>query len=96
MLQLCSYEVVALGSSKFCPLFTKEDFQVYEQAYDISVRDHLREPLVRLLDIRVQLAHSLDVRAVRGQQRLCVSGRRCVSPSLLRASSRGGDPNRRH
>ncbi|GAA5906071.1 hypothetical protein JCM8208_006334 [Rhodotorula glutinis] len=36
MLQLCSYETVALGSSKFCPLFTKEDFMVYEQAYDIA------------------------------------------------------------
>lgn len=38
MLQLCSYETVALGSSKFCDLFTKEDFEIYEQAYDILVR----------------------------------------------------------
>lgn len=36
MLQLCSYEVVALGASKFCSLFTEEDFKNYEYAYDIS------------------------------------------------------------
>jgi hypothetical protein len=30
MLQLCSYETDALGYSKFCGLFTEEDFNNYE------------------------------------------------------------------
>lgn len=36
MLQLCSYETDALGSSAFCPLFTVEDFKNYEYYYDLS------------------------------------------------------------
>ncbi|GAA5895207.1 hypothetical protein JCM6882_006615 [Rhodosporidiobolus microsporus] len=36
LLQLCAYETDALGSSEFCTLFTEEDFQVFEQAFDIS------------------------------------------------------------
>ncbi|ORY54885.1 histidine phosphatase superfamily [Leucosporidium creatinivorum] len=36
MMQLCSYETDALGYSSFCPLFTEEEFQVYEQYYDIA------------------------------------------------------------
>ncbi|GAA6014183.1 hypothetical protein JCM11491_004131 [Sporobolomyces phaffii] len=36
MLQLCAYETVALGYSSFCPLFTNEEFRVFEQYYDIS------------------------------------------------------------
>ncbi len=35
MLQLCSYETVALGYSAFCPLFTQEDFLNYEYFYDL-------------------------------------------------------------
>ncbi|KAI0839882.1 phosphoglycerate mutase-like protein [Hypoxylon sp. FL0890] len=36
MLQLCSYETVALGYSAFCPLFSQEDFLNYEYSYDLS------------------------------------------------------------
>ncbi|KAI1437858.1 phosphoglycerate mutase-like protein [Xylaria sp. CBS 124048] len=36
MLQLCSYETVALGYSAFCPLFTDEDFKNYEYYFDLS------------------------------------------------------------
>ncbi|GAA5935956.1 histidine phosphatase family protein [Sporobolomyces koalae] len=36
MLQLCAYETVALGYSSFCPLFTDEEFRIFEQYYDIS------------------------------------------------------------
>ena len=36
MLQLCSYETVALGYSAFCELFSEEDFLNYEYYYDIS------------------------------------------------------------
>lgn len=36
MLQLCSYETVALGYSQFCRLFTQEDFENYEYYYDLS------------------------------------------------------------
>ncbi|ORY18253.1 histidine phosphatase superfamily [Clohesyomyces aquaticus] len=36
MLQLCSYETVALGYSKFCELFTQQDFLNYEYYYDLS------------------------------------------------------------
>lgn len=36
MLQLCSYETDALGYSKFCGLFTEEDFRNYEYYYDLS------------------------------------------------------------
>ncbi|KAF2113734.1 histidine phosphatase superfamily [Lophiotrema nucula] len=36
MLQLCSYETVALGWSAFCDLFTQEDFIKFEYYYDIS------------------------------------------------------------
>ncbi|KAI1827597.1 phosphoglycerate mutase-like protein [Xylaria intraflava] len=36
MLQLCSYETVALGYSAFCPLFTEEDFENYEYYFDLS------------------------------------------------------------
>ncbi|GAA6039687.1 hypothetical protein JCM8097_001350 [Rhodosporidiobolus ruineniae] len=36
LLQLCSYETDALGESEYCKLFTEEEFQVYEQAYDLS------------------------------------------------------------
>ncbi|KAI2610212.1 phosphoglycerate mutase-like protein [Hypoxylon fragiforme] len=36
MLQLCSYETVALGYSAFCPLFTQEDFLNYEYFYDLE------------------------------------------------------------
>ncbi|GAA5996362.1 hypothetical protein JCM5350_006834 [Sporobolomyces pararoseus] len=36
MLQLCAYETVALGSSAFCPLFTSEEYRVFERYYDIE------------------------------------------------------------
>lgn len=36
MLQLCSYETVALGYSSFCNLFTQADFVNYEYYYDLS------------------------------------------------------------
>ncbi|GAA5966946.1 hypothetical protein JCM21900_004293 [Sporobolomyces salmonicolor] len=36
MLQLCAYETGALGYSAFCPLFTQEEFEVFEQYYDIQ------------------------------------------------------------
>lgn len=36
MLQLCSYETVALGYSAFCNLFSKQDFENYEYYYDLS------------------------------------------------------------
>ncbi|KAK7957926.1 phosphoglycerate mutase-like protein [Apiospora saccharicola] len=35
MLQLCSYETVALGYSSFCGLFSEEDFINYEYYYDL-------------------------------------------------------------
>ncbi|CZT45068.1 uncharacterized protein RSE6_05346 [Rhynchosporium secalis] len=35
MLQLCSYETVALGYSTFCTLFSEEDFLAYEYYYDL-------------------------------------------------------------
>lgn len=35
MLQLCSYETVALGYSVFCGLFSEEDFVNYEYYYDL-------------------------------------------------------------
>ncbi|KAI5478729.1 hypothetical protein MNV49_004654 [Pseudohyphozyma bogoriensis] len=36
MLQLCAYETDALGYSKFCEIFTEEDFQAFERSFDIS------------------------------------------------------------
>lgn len=36
MLQLCSYETVALGYSAFCDLFSEQDFLNYEYYYDLS------------------------------------------------------------
>ncbi|BGP47514.1 hypothetical protein JCM10450v2_003369 [Rhodotorula kratochvilovae] len=36
MLQLCAYETDALGWSEFCPLFEKEEWEVFEQAFDIQ------------------------------------------------------------
>ncbi|KAK8119933.1 phosphoglycerate mutase-like protein [Apiospora kogelbergensis] len=35
MLELCSYETVALGYSAFCGLFSEEDFLNYEYYYDL-------------------------------------------------------------
>ncbi|BGP15519.1 hypothetical protein JCM10213_006581 [Rhodosporidiobolus nylandii] len=35
-LQLCAYETVSLGSSEFCKLFTQEEYEVFEQAFDIQ------------------------------------------------------------
>lgn len=35
MLQLCSYETVALGYSVFCGLFSEEDFLNYEYYFDL-------------------------------------------------------------
>lgn len=35
MLELCSYETVALGYSSFCPLFSQEDFLNYEYFFDL-------------------------------------------------------------
>ncbi len=35
MLQLCSYETVALGYSAFCDLFTQQDYLNYEYYYDL-------------------------------------------------------------
>ena len=35
MLQLCSYETIALGYSAFCNLFSEEDFLNYEYYYDL-------------------------------------------------------------
>lgn len=31
-------ETVSIGSSKFCELFTEEDFRAFEYAFDLSVR----------------------------------------------------------
>lgn len=36
MMSICAYESVAMGYSKFCPLFTKEEFENYE--YDIDLQ----------------------------------------------------------
>ncbi|KAH7396289.1 histidine phosphatase superfamily [Pyrenochaeta sp. MPI-SDFR-AT-0127] len=36
MLQLCSYETIALGYSAFCDLFSEEDFLNYEYYFDLS------------------------------------------------------------
>jgi len=36
MLQLCSYETHAVGSSAFCDLFSEEDFLNYEYYFDLS------------------------------------------------------------
>lgn len=36
MLQLCSYETVALGYSAFCDLFSQQDFLNYEYYYDLT------------------------------------------------------------
>ncbi|GAA6021193.1 hypothetical protein JCM10207_008350 [Rhodosporidiobolus poonsookiae] len=36
LLQLCAYETDAFGFSDFCALFTAEEFEVFEQAFDIS------------------------------------------------------------
>ncbi|KAF2439604.1 phosphoglycerate mutase-like protein [Karstenula rhodostoma CBS 690.94] len=36
MLQLCSYETIALGYSAFCDLFSQEDFLNYEYYYDLT------------------------------------------------------------
>lgn len=36
MLQLCSYETVALGYSAFCGLFSQQDFLNYEYFYDLA------------------------------------------------------------
>ena len=35
MLQMCAYETVALGYSKFCPLFTEDEFNKLEYYYDL-------------------------------------------------------------
>lgn len=48
MLQLCSYETVALGYSRFCGLFSEEDFVNYEYYYD----------LVRILNSSFFLTHT--------------------------------------
>ncbi|CEQ41677.1 SPOSA6832_03431 [Sporobolomyces salmonicolor] len=37
LMELCAYETVALGYSSFCPLFTEEEFEVFEQYYDLQV-----------------------------------------------------------
>lgn len=37
MLQLCSYETVALGDSAFCSLFSQEDYLNYEYYYDLVI-----------------------------------------------------------
>ncbi|PSR75750.1 histidine phosphatase superfamily [Coniella lustricola] len=36
MLELCSYETVALGYSAFCDLFTEQDYLNYEYYFDLS------------------------------------------------------------
>ncbi|GAA5861604.1 hypothetical protein JCM8547_008088 [Rhodosporidiobolus lusitaniae] len=36
LLQTCAYETDALGYSSFCSLFTEEEFNVFEQAYDLQ------------------------------------------------------------
>ncbi|KAM0751143.1 putative acid phosphatase [Meredithblackwellia eburnea MCA 4105] len=36
MLQLCAYETDALGYSKFCEIFTEDDFKAFEHSFDIS------------------------------------------------------------
>lgn len=36
MLQLCAYETHALGYSKFCSVFTAEEFSDFEYYYDIE------------------------------------------------------------
>ncbi|GAA6013176.1 hypothetical protein JCM10207_006195 [Rhodosporidiobolus poonsookiae] len=36
---LCAYELVALGGSAFCPLFTEEEFKGFEYAHDIEFWD---------------------------------------------------------
>lgn len=35
MLELCSYETVALGYSAFCDLFTEQDYLNYEYYFDL-------------------------------------------------------------
>lgn len=35
MLQLCSYETVALGYSAFCGLFSQKDYLNYEYYFDL-------------------------------------------------------------
>jgi len=48
MLQLCSYETVALGYSAFCDLFSQEDFLNYEYAEPSSpsINQHVLIELV--------------------------------------------------
>ena len=36
MQELCAYETVALGYSKFCDLFTKDDWKGYEYRFGVS------------------------------------------------------------
>lgn len=35
MLELCSYETVALGYSAFCDLFSQQDYLNYEYYFDL-------------------------------------------------------------
>lgn len=45
MLELCSYETVALGYSAFCNLFTQQDFLNYEYYFDlVSIHIHSYHP----------------------------------------------------
>ena len=37
MLQLCTFETVALGYSKFCHVFTEEDFRNFDYYWDVSL-----------------------------------------------------------
>ena len=37
MQELCAYETVALGYSKFCDLFTKDDWKGYEYRFGMSI-----------------------------------------------------------
>lgn len=62
MLQLCSYETNALGYSKFCGLFSEEDFINYEYYYDlvclamVVLQSHTDHLLVFLLQQRTWFA----------------------------------------
>jgi len=33
---MCAYELVALGGSEFCSLFTEEEFRGFEYAHDLQ------------------------------------------------------------
>ena len=44
MIQICTFETVQLGYSKFCHLFTEEDFKNFDYYWDVSTRRPDKEP----------------------------------------------------